>query len=103
MYGQRSSNSNSIAGLVTAGKRSRRRLLHVGVGTVFSGAVGTAQDTRSQSRNKQLAWKRAVESKQFQNWLRMETAARLQGYRSLDARVDDMMRDENLKIEYGVV
>ena len=33
----------------------------------------------------------------------METAARLRGYESIDARVDDMMRDENLKIEYGVV
>lgn len=86
-----------------AGKRSRRPLLHVDVGTVFSGAVGTAQDTRSQSRNKQLAWKRAVESRAFQTWLRREIAARMNGCSSIEAKIDDMMRDENLKIEYGVV
>ena len=84
-------------------RRSRRRLQPVGVATVFSGAVGTAQDTRSQHENKRLAFLRMAKSKQFQTWLRMETAARLRGYESIDARVDDMMRDENLKIEYGVV
>ena len=82
---------NSTVAQVMAVRRSRRPLLRVAAPTVFSGAVGTAQDTRSQSRNKQLAWKRAVESKEFQLWLKMEIAARMAGYRSIEQRVDEMM------------
>lgn len=83
-------------------RRSRRPLLHVAAPTVFSGAVGTAQDTRSQLRNKQLAWTRVVESKVFQAWLRLEIARRLGQVESIDAKVDRMMRDENIKVEYGI-
>ena len=39
-----------------------------------SKAVGRAQDTRSQKKNKGLAFRRMFETKEFQNWLRMEIA-----------------------------
>lgn len=84
-------------------RRSRRRLLRVVAPTVFSGAVGTAQDTRSQLQNKRLAFTRMANSQKFQLWLKMEIAARMQGYVSAERRVDELMRDENIKIEYGVV
>jgi protein subunit release factor B len=39
---------------------------------IASGAVGQAEDTRSQHQNKQLAFKRMGESKKFQAWARLE-------------------------------
>lgn len=39
-----------------------------------SKAVGYAEDTRSQKTNKQLAFKRMAESKEFNTWLYLETA-----------------------------
>lgn len=64
-----------------------------------SGAVGESRDERSQAQNKKLAFRRCVESKEFQVWLRLEAAARLKGYADLEARIDEMMRPENLVIE----
>ena len=39
-----------------------------------SGAVGRAVDSRDQPINKKLAFKRMTESKEFQAWLKIETA-----------------------------
>lgn len=41
---------------------------------IASGAVGTAQDTRSQHANKRLAFGRMARSKVFQDWNRREVA-----------------------------
>lgn len=42
-----------------------------------SGAVGEAQDSRKQSENRKLAFKRMTESKDFQVWLRLEIDQKL--------------------------
>lgn len=42
-----------------------------------SGAVGCAEDTRSKDKNKQLAFKRMAESKEFQSWLSFKIEAGL--------------------------
>lgn len=41
-----------------------------------SGAVGTAQDTRSQHENRRLAFGRMARSKEFERWQRLEIARR---------------------------
>lgn len=41
-----------------------------------SGAVGTAQDTRSQHENRRLAFGRMARSKEFERWQRLEVARR---------------------------
>lgn len=41
-----------------------------------SGAVGTAQDTRSQHENRRLAFGRMARSKEFDRWQRLEVARR---------------------------
>lgn len=41
-----------------------------------SGAVGTAQDTRSQHENRRLAFGRMARSKEFDHWQRLEVARR---------------------------
>lgn len=41
-----------------------------------SGAVGQCEDTRSQSKNKQIAFKRMASTEKFKQWHRMEIAKR---------------------------
>ena len=64
-----------------------------------SGATGQATDTRDQFRNKRLAFGRMAKSKTFQAWHKLETARRL-GMPSVETIIDDMMRPQNIKIEY---
>lgn len=40
-----------------------------------------------------------AESPVFKRWLRVQTAMAEEGYRSLDAKVDEMMQEKNLRIE----
>jgi len=68
-----------------------------------SGAVGESRDGRSQSHNRETAFLHCVESPEFQSWFRLHTAAVLQGYRSVEEKVEEQMREENLQFEYGVV
>jgi protein subunit release factor A len=42
-----------------------------------SGAVGEAQDSRKQSENRKLAFKRMIETKTFQCWLQLEIDQKL--------------------------
>ena len=65
-----------------------------------SGAIGESREERSQSQNRKIAFKRLHETKVFQIWLKMEVAARLQGYANIEKKVDDMMQEKYLKIEY---
>ena len=63
-----------------------------------SGATGKSTETRQQSKNKQLAFVRMAESKEFQTWARL-TAARLATGKSVDELVEDAMAPENIKTE----
>jgi len=67
---------------------------------VASGAVAEGRSERSQSANKKIAFKKLTESKEFKSWLRVQSAAVLQGYRDVEHKVDEMMKEENLKIEF---
>lgn len=70
-----------------------------------SGAVGTAQDERSQLQNKRLAFQRCTATPEFTNWLKVETARRTGEAAAREAdinrRVDHAMRPENLIVEIG--
>lgn len=39
-------------------------------------------------------------SKKFLDWVAMEAAAIEEGYRDMEQKVEEMMKPENLKIEY---
>lgn len=65
-----------------------------------SGVVIRASEHKSQLQNKKAALKRLIQSDRFKIWLRMETAARELGYANLEAKVDEMISERNLKIEY---
>ena len=64
-----------------------------------SGAVGVAQDTRDQHRNKALAFERMAKSDTFIKWHKMECARRLGKLRDVDETVDLLMHPRHLKIE----
>lgn len=64
-----------------------------------SGAVGVAQDTRDQHRNKALAFERMAKSPEFTKWHKMECARRLGKLRDIDETVENLMHPKNLVIE----
>lgn len=63
-----------------------------------SGAVGVCSDTRSQHKNKEVAFKRCIESYKFKRWHSMEIRKRL-GQESIEDKVERQMQDHLLKIE----
>jgi len=69
-----------------------------------SGAVGYSESERSQEQNKKLALERLVATEKFKAWHKLKTSFALQGItdmeRELNRRVDEMMQDKNLLIEY---
>jgi peptide chain release factor 1 len=64
-----------------------------------SGAVAVSSDSRQQSQNKKLAFRRLVETPKFKAWHRIETAHRLGHAVAAEESLDHSMRPENLKIE----
>lgn len=64
-----------------------------------SGAVGVAQDTRSQHENRKLAFGRMARSDKFQAWLKVE-AARLTGATlAAEEAAERAMRPHLLRVE----
>ncbi len=64
-----------------------------------SGARAECREERQQIQNKKIAFRRLVESKPFQTWLRIQAAIKLGVYQDIEKTVDEMMKPENLKIE----
>ena len=65
-----------------------------------SGSMGESREERSQNQNRRIAFKRCTGSVKFQSWLRVTCSAILKGFKDVEAQVDLMMKEENLKIEY---
>lgn len=72
-----------------------------------SGAVGQSCDERSQHQNRRTAWRRMVESKEFQLWLKKrlgtDVAADAELERRVRVQVDRDMREANLRWVFGDV
>ena len=64
-----------------------------------SGAQGYAEDSRSQLQNKQLAFKRMYETKEFKIWHKMEIAKRTGETAKIENNVDKMMEPRYIKVE----
>ena len=65
---------------------------------IASGAVGQAEDTRSQHKNKQLAFARMATTEKFQKWCRIE-AARVTGKLAQIEEWVDHELEVNTKVE----
>ena len=68
-----------------------------------SGAVGEARDSRSFHQNRKLAFGRLTKSKKFKKWHKIKVGYALQGIenhkKKIKEQVDNMTKEENLKIE----
>ena len=67
---------------------------------IESGAVGKAEDGRSQRHNKELAFKRMATSDTFKKWHRMESSRRMGTLVEVEATVEREMK--NIKVEHKV-
>ncbi len=63
-----------------------------------SGAVGESRSDRSQHVNKRLAFRRMTESPKFRAWVARRAAEAREG-QSLEQKVDEMLKPENLRVE----
>lgn len=62
-----------------------------------SGAVGKAEDGRSQRKNKESAFKRMANTKEFKLWHRLESAKRTGQQLETEKRVDREMK--NIRVD----
>lgn len=65
-----------------------------------SGARAEHRDGRDQNKNKEEAFKKLANTKEFKAWHQVETMKRLGLIREIENKVDQMMSEKNLKIEY---
>jgi len=65
-----------------------------------SGARAEHRDGRDQRKNKEAAFQKCVESPQFKAWHRVETMKRMGTLKDIEARVNESMVPENLRVEY---
>ena len=80
------------------GQNKNRRHTAVRITHPPSGAVGFSADQRDQLVNKQVAFRRMAESKEFKAWHLMVTSRLLSG-KSIEQVVEEMMEPKNLKVE----
>jgi protein subunit release factor B len=65
-----------------------------------SGAVGESRRERSQLQNKRLALQHLVANPKFRIWINKKTWEVI-NKKSLEKKIEEQTKDENLKIEYG--
>jgi len=65
-----------------------------------SGCVAESRSHRTQPQNKKEAFNRLVKSEKFQNWLRVKAAVVQEGYRSIEQKVEELMDEKFLDIEF---
>lgn len=64
-----------------------------------SGARGESRESRQQHSNREIAFKRLVETDTFQKWLKIRVSEVVTG-ETIDDKVERDMHETNLKIEY---
>lgn len=64
-----------------------------------SGAVGVSQDTRDQGKNRVLAFRRMIETKEFKNWHKLEVSKKLGVEKQIEETVEQSLNTKNLIIE----
>jgi len=64
-----------------------------------SGAVGFAQEHRTQLQNKKAAFLRMTETSQFKNWCRIRGGHAVLSEAAIEEAVERLMAPENIKME----
>ena len=81
------------------GQNQNKRSTGVRCKHLPSGSVGEARDERTQAANRKAAFRRCVETKNFQAWLRVESARKLGKLEDIEKIVNEQMRHYNIKTE----
>lgn len=81
------------------GQKQNKTSSGVRVTHTESGAVGEAREGRSQHQNKELAFKRCVNSSTFKKWHKRKTAEVMLGKSNLERQVEKSMSEENIRVE----
>jgi len=66
-----------------------------------SGAVGECRETRSQLKNKKIAFKRLTETWKFKKWHNQKVRETI-NKQTTESKVDEMMDEDNIKVEFKI-
>lgn len=86
-----------FSGTGPGGQNRNKKAKCVRLSHPASGTAVTATRERSLEQNKKAALHQLVKHPKFKSWLRIEIAARLEGYRSVEDKVNQEMK--KIKIE----
>lgn len=64
-----------------------------------SGAVAECTEERNQAQNRVRALQKLAKDPRFINWCKTQAAVMEEGYANLDAKVNELMKPENIKVE----
>jgi protein subunit release factor B len=81
------------------GQNQNKRSTGVRCKHLPSGAAGEARDERTQAANRKAAFRRCVETKKFQAWLKIECSRHLGTLEKIEKAVEKHMDPKNFKIE----
>jgi hypothetical protein len=81
------------------GQNQNKRNTGVRIRHCPSGAVGESREHRTQLENKRGAFRRMAQDGRFISWVRAVSLG-IPTLEEIERKVDEMMREENLKIEY---
>lgn len=65
---------------------------------IASGAVGNCSETRSQHKNKSIAFRRMSETKTFGDWLKIENAKAMGMLKDIDEKVEKEMKNVLIEV-----
>lgn len=65
-----------------------------------SGARAEHRDGRDQRKNKEAAFMKCCETKEFKSWHKMKVAKMTTNFKAIEEKVDRSMDESNLLIEY---
>jgi len=82
------------------GQNQNKRDTGVRITHLETGISAESREERSQLQNKKKAFQRLINNPQFQLWLKRKAIQKTLDMQEIERKVDDMMREENLKLEY---
>jgi len=91
-----------FSGKGAGGQHRNRHMNCVRIKHSESGVIVTGQEERSKDRNLKTAFLRLTKHPKFKLWLKLKSSENYLSEVELNKKIDKMMEEENLKIEYGI-
>jgi len=81
------------------GQNANKRSTAARVTHLPSGITHESSEQRQQMQNRRSALQKLADDPKFKVWCQMHIAANLEGFESLEKKIDEAMEERNLKIE----